>query len=406
MKGNLILVMFFSGLAVAEDISLCRQGWTQYQYGEYEQSIQLFNQCINQGDLTRATLAQTYRNMGIVANGSQRPEEAIVFYDKAIALEPEEVWYDLVNKGNAYSGLGEYEAAIQNYQLALTAKPHFNEAYYNMGLVYDRTGQVDEAISNYKLALKHGLQSPQLMERVQYHGIVLEKIDQFKNLSVATDTKTFLPVNQDFQVSTLGSYTCQAFVGRGIKDHPSQSLIKASKVYSFSEHNLEFKLPSLPLRNYQVADHLNNAERGVKDSYLLFADDLLGDIGAAVVVTEFPSHVTDQTQLMAMTKGLENSLSRGFSPDQVVIRELTSDYGNVLELMVYNRGPSPCFPTSEFKKSPASTETMGISRFVYRDNLMIEFALIVVKPPHITKAGLASFARSQMDLFWSGLIIK
>lgn len=403
MKGMTIIFILFSNMTLAEDISLCRQGWAQYQYGEYEKSIELFNQCIDQGELTQVTLAQTYRNMGIVANGSGRSEDALTFYDKAIALGPDEVWYDLVNKGNAYSALGRFDEAIGSYQQALAVKPHFNEAYYNMGLVYNRMGRLDDAIKHYKLASKHGLNTPHLKERIHFHGIELEKIALLTDVSKQTLTNTYHPVKNIAQVSTLDSYTCQSFVGRSFSAHPQSELIKGSKTYSFVAHGIDFKFPALPLKNYNVADHLNNTERNVKDSYLVFADDLMGEISAAVVVTEFPPHMTDAAQLMAMTKQIESGLTKNFGADEVLMRELASDFGPVLEIIVMNRGPSACFPTSAFKKSSPDKETMGISRFIYKGNLMIEFALIVEQPEQVEEEDFTDFARQQMDQFWSGV---
>ena len=402
----MIIIVLVSFNVAAEDLSLCRQGWAQYQYGSYESSVDLFNQCIEKGDLSQATLAQTYRNMGIAANGSSYPEQALKYYDKAIALKPAEVWFDYVNKGNAYSALGEYQLAIESYQKALDAKPHFNEAYYNRGLVYDKMGDTSEAIKNYKLALAHGLNTPNLMERVTHHNIQLTKVSQLTDVAVDTDTNQYQPPQAINQVFRLDSYTCQSFVGRSFKPHPNESLVKNDKTYTFTEHNIKFKLPQLALSKYVVADHLNNTERNVKDSYLVFTNDLTGNISAAVVVTEFPSHLKDQATLMQFTKHVEGGLARAFNPKEILVRELSSDYGTVIELMAYNRGSSPCFPTSEFKKSSPDQETMGISRFVYKGNITIELALIVEQPKHITAEKFTEYARKKMDQFWSGLNIN
>lgn len=390
----------------AEDLSSCKQGWAEYQRGSYEGSIKLFNACIEQGDLSQATLAQTYRNMGIVANGSDKSIEALKFYDKAIVLEPKEVWFDYVNKGNAYSNLGQFDDAIKSYQQAFQSKPDFNQAYYNLGLVYDRKGDVDTAIKNYKLALEHGLNTPKLMERVSYYDIQLPSIDELAHVSDLTNRKQFLPVGEINQVYRMDELTCSGYSGRSFSQHPENQTIQSSKSYIFKDYGVEFKLPKLNFKNYYVADSLNQTDRRVLDSYLLISDDMLSPVKAAVVVTEFSSHMVDQSELIALTRQIEARHASKFKPNQVLVRELDSDFGTVLEQLVFNRGPSFCFPTSEFTISGSKNSTIGISRFIYKENIMVELALIVEKPESILAEGFGEYARKQMDLFWSGLSFK
>jgi len=44
--------------------------------------------------------------------------------------------------------------------------------------------------------------------------------------------------------------------------------------------------------------------------------------------------------------------------------------------------------------------------FIYKDNIMVELALIVEKPKEILASGFGEYARKEMDHFWSGLTLK
>ena len=51
--------------------------------------------------------------------------------------------------GNALQEQGKLDEAIQAYKKALSAKPDYAEAYYNMGIVLDDQGKLEEAIGAY-----------------------------------------------------------------------------------------------------------------------------------------------------------------------------------------------------------------------------------------------------------------
>jgi len=230
----LTICLVLSTLSVsAEDISLCKQGWGAYQQGNYHNAIKLFKSCIDQGDLSNATLARTYRNMGIVANGSNYSKEAISYYNKAIELNPKDIWFDYVNKGNAYSNLDQFDKAIKSYQKAFIVKPHFNEAYYNLGLVYDRMGDLDKAIFYYKLAYENGLKTPQLMERIHHHDIKFPTIDELRGISETTQANQYLSVDKVSQVNRMNGLSCSGNVTRGFTLHPDSKEIESEKSYKF-----------------------------------------------------------------------------------------------------------------------------------------------------------------------------
>lgn len=65
-------------------------------------------------------------------------DEALDFYDKAIAASKKEDWIE----------------AIKNYENAVKKDPSFVYAWDNLGICYRRIGEYDKAISAYKKSLK------------------------------------------------------------------------------------------------------------------------------------------------------------------------------------------------------------------------------------------------------------
>ena len=53
-------------------------------------------------------------------------------------------------RGTKYANLGQFDTAISFYEKALSIKPDYAEAHYNLGFSHHRLGQLDAAVRNYK----------------------------------------------------------------------------------------------------------------------------------------------------------------------------------------------------------------------------------------------------------------
>lgn len=170
------VAMFFLSccLAHAEDVSLGILGWEKTETGDHKGAIELFKKCIQEGDLTEASLARTYRNIGIALKRDGRPRESLEYYDKAIALKAHDQHMDYVNRGNAWSELNEFEKALSDYDMAMKIIPDYNEAHYNRGIVFEKQEKREEAVAEFKLAYKFGLRSRLLHERFVAYGLIKE----------------------------------------------------------------------------------------------------------------------------------------------------------------------------------------------------------------------------------------
>jgi predicted O-linked N-acetylglucosamine transferase (SPINDLY family) len=96
--------------------------------------------------------ADVWANRGIVLRELGRHLEALASYDKAVALNPQLFagWY---NRGNALKDLARYEEAITSYRRALALQPEHAEANFNLGLGLLMRGSTDEAIASFERVL-------------------------------------------------------------------------------------------------------------------------------------------------------------------------------------------------------------------------------------------------------------
>ena len=53
-------------------------------------------------------------------------------------------------RGTRYANLGQFDTAISCYKKALSIKPDYVEAHYNLGFSHHRLGQLDVAVRSYK----------------------------------------------------------------------------------------------------------------------------------------------------------------------------------------------------------------------------------------------------------------
>jgi len=155
-----------------EDLSLCKSGWSATEAGDHAKAVTLFEKCIKTGRLSGKSLARTYRNIGIAYRRNENPLKSIEYFNKAVSMHPADIYNDYVNRGNAWSDLGEFNAALKDYDHALSIKQDYNEAYYNRGIVFERQDQFELAKKEFIKAYEYGLRSDYLYDRFVKYGLV------------------------------------------------------------------------------------------------------------------------------------------------------------------------------------------------------------------------------------------
>lgn len=138
---------------------------------------------------------EAHNNKGIALEDLEKYEEAIAEFDKAIELEPrDENTYN--NKGNALRELGRYEEAIAEYDKALEIYPDYLKALENKERTVsllekssDNTNlnQAKSNTANEKKAIDIGTDSPSSYKSPESKADELLKLSDLKDKGIISD---------------------------------------------------------------------------------------------------------------------------------------------------------------------------------------------------------------------------
>jgi tetratricopeptide (TPR) repeat protein len=99
-----------------------------------------------------ATLPNAWNNLGILAARDGNTDEAIRFFQKALAINPDHA-VALQNLGNAYRQKKDWDAAKKTLEHALALNPEDAEANYGLGMVYAQMNDTGRAYGYLQQAL-------------------------------------------------------------------------------------------------------------------------------------------------------------------------------------------------------------------------------------------------------------
>jgi tetratricopeptide (TPR) repeat protein len=94
-------------------------------------------------------ISEIHYNLGVSYQLTERLDNAIKNYNKAIELNPK-LAQAFNNRGTAYADKGESDKAMADYNRAIELNPKYNMAFYNRGGTYADRGEFDKAIADYK----------------------------------------------------------------------------------------------------------------------------------------------------------------------------------------------------------------------------------------------------------------
>lgn len=102
---------------------------------------------------SRAQDATTFYDEGVTLKGEKKIPEAIDKFKKALTLKPQytEAQYEL---GWCYNDLKEYENAIQTLRKARNGWPEIPKVHFELGWAFVKTSQTDSAINAFQKCLK------------------------------------------------------------------------------------------------------------------------------------------------------------------------------------------------------------------------------------------------------------
>ncbi len=138
MKSLLFLVLLLlPPAALSQELStgsnrasrLFRSGMDEFGLFNYDEALRLFNQAIS----VDRNFYEAYMLAGDVFFEINKYQEAAVYYEKAVSINPDFFPMIYFNMGNAWLALGKYEKAREAYRI-LSEHPGVSERHRNAGL--------------------------------------------------------------------------------------------------------------------------------------------------------------------------------------------------------------------------------------------------------------------------------
>jgi tetratricopeptide (TPR) repeat protein len=81
-------------------------------------------------------------------------KNGMTLWNDVIEKFPKKIPIAYLSRGTEYADLGQWDAAIADYTMAIEIDPKFANAYSNRGVAFGNLGQWDKAIADYTLAIK------------------------------------------------------------------------------------------------------------------------------------------------------------------------------------------------------------------------------------------------------------
>jgi tetratricopeptide (TPR) repeat protein len=140
------------------------------------QRILEIKSCLGRVNLETDEQASLYREMGRLFASEGDDETAILTYDKAVAIKPDDykLWY---SKGLALKNLNRYKEAVASFEQAVKIQPDNPDAWNLRGIILDDIGRYEEAINSFDQALKIQPDNPYTW---YFRGIALDGIGRYE----------------------------------------------------------------------------------------------------------------------------------------------------------------------------------------------------------------------------------
>ena len=124
------------------------------QSGDIKAAIEKWRSIANIVDESDKDLAsQAWFSVGYLYLQEEEPEKAILAFDRAIILEPENA--EAYNsRGISRGELGQYEIAITDLSEAIDLDSNYAEAYYNRGIVHFKSGNYYLASNDFDATIR------------------------------------------------------------------------------------------------------------------------------------------------------------------------------------------------------------------------------------------------------------
>ena len=130
-------------------------------------------------------------------------------WNDVIKKESSEVPLAYYNRGQVFMNSGLFENAINDYSMALTLNPKYQEAFYNRGLAFEKSGQLDRAVKDYERAISL---NPSNYQAFNNRGVLYGEARSF-DLAIDFFTRA-LSINPDYPDAYFNRGITYSLTGR------------------------------------------------------------------------------------------------------------------------------------------------------------------------------------------------
>jgi tetratricopeptide (TPR) repeat protein len=166
--------MGIDGMATAENPErLFAQAIDLRGMGKIDEAILHYEKAI----ALKPDFAKAKNNLGNLLQEIGKRDEAIRCYEQALAIEPAYAEAHM-NLGNALAMVGLYEESMRHFETALALKPNYADALMNLGNLLQVLGRDEEALERFEQALAI---RPDFAEAHMNLGITLRALGRYED---------------------------------------------------------------------------------------------------------------------------------------------------------------------------------------------------------------------------------
>lgn len=140
-------------------------GYTLLRKGDYEKALVQFNTVVDIDE----NYMPAYLNMGYAYQAMELWDEALENFQKVTELAPDD-YRGFFNKGVCFTNIGKYEDALDMYFTAKLLRHAASDVAFYTALTYEKMGAIEAAIEEYEEALSFNpkyTEAQQAIDRLQ-----------------------------------------------------------------------------------------------------------------------------------------------------------------------------------------------------------------------------------------------
>ena len=161
-----------------------QEGQSHHQAGRFVEAQAAYGEVLS----ADPSHAEAWQQMSLLANQFGRPDLALDWIGKAVALEPDNVRY-LFSQGVVLQKSGGWVEAEACYRQVLALNPDLPDAYNNLGMVLGRQGRTTEAVAAAQRTVELSPESPTFHDNL---GIALNELGRYAEAEASFRVATTL----------------------------------------------------------------------------------------------------------------------------------------------------------------------------------------------------------------------